>query len=81
MPKINADDVLNIIEGLNLDIDLNKIDVNTNLDDQGVDSLDLTNILFGIEEAYNIKIDDQSIEDGEWLSISKIIRNLNRMLN
>ena len=81
MKKINNNDILAILETLNLDFDVREIDVAINLDDQGVDSLDLTNMLFGIEEAYDVKIDDESIEKGEWSSIVKIVNNINRILN
>jgi acyl carrier protein len=81
MKKINNNNILVVLENLNLDFDVREIDVELNLDDQGVDSLDLTNILFGIEEAYDIKIDDESIENGEWSSIEKIVKNINRILD
>jgi acyl carrier protein len=84
MKTINNNDILAVLENLSLDFDVREINVEINLDDQGVDgvdSLDLTNILFGIEEAYDIKIDDESIENGEWSSIEKIVKNINRILD
>jgi acyl carrier protein len=80
MNKVNCSDIITIIEQLRIDFDINKVNVKENLDDQGIDSLDLSNILFGIEDVYNIKLDDESIDRGEWLSIEKIVDNLNRIL-
>jgi acyl carrier protein len=80
MNKVNCNDIITIIEQLRIDFDINKVDVKENLDNQGIDSLDLSNILFGIEDAYNIQIDDESIDRGEWLSLEKIADNLNRIL-
>jgi acyl carrier protein len=80
MNKVKCNDIITIIEQLRIDFDINKVDVKENLDDQGIDSLDLSSILFGIEDVYNIQLDDESIDRGEWLSIEKIVDNLNRIL-
>lgn len=80
MNTVHKDDIIRIIKDSNIDIDVDQIDPNKSLTEQGADSLDMINILFGIEEMHDIKIPEESIERGEWMSIDKIVVNLNRLL-
>lgn len=41
---------------------LNKLNLDTRLADVGIDSLGLVTLLFSIESAFNIKIDDKDLE-------------------
>ncbi len=47
-----------------------------NLVEQGVDSLDMFDILFKIQDEFNIKIPEQSIANNEWTTVNKIISKL-----
>ena len=81
MQKVNKKDVLKVLDGLNLDVKPDNIDPSKSLADQGVDSLDLANILFGLQDAFSIEITDDSIANGDWLTINNIVININNILN
>lgn len=80
--KYTIDDILNIIEkeDLMIDVDLRQVDPNERLTVQGVDSLDLASLLFGIEDHYKIKIDNESIGNGEWRTINSILENMEKLI-
>lgn len=54
--------LLNTIRKAKIAVDVEKLDQVTPLRDQGIDSLDLTGILFEIEEEYGIKISEEEVE-------------------
>jgi len=62
MGRVTKEDVWKIIEDAGVDADLDKIKSGHTLIDAGVDSLDLANVLLGIEESFNIKIPDEDVE-------------------
>ncbi|AHE67631.1 acyl carrier protein [Legionella oakridgensis] len=70
--------VLTIIQDVSK-ISHEKIDINKDLVEQGIDSLDMFDILFKLQEEFNIKISEESIANNEWTSISKIISQLNKL--
>lgn len=80
MSKVTHEDVIAIIKGTGVRLDWEKLDPKESLADQGADSLDMINIIFAIQEKYGIEITDESISDGEWLSIEKMVMNLNKSL-
>jgi acyl carrier protein len=80
MTKVTHEDVIAIIKGTGLKIDWGKLDPNESLADQGADSLDMISIIFALTEKYSIEISDESISKGEWLSVTKMVRNLNKNL-
>ena len=80
MANITHEDVIAIIKVTGVKLDWEKIDSKESLSEQGADSLDMINIIFAIQEKYGIEITDESISDGEWLSIEKMVMNLNKSL-
>jgi acyl carrier protein len=80
MAKVTHEDVVAIIKGAIVKLDWEKLNPKESLADQGADSLDMISIIFAFQEKYGIEITDESISDGEWLSIEKMVINLNKYL-
>lgn len=47
---------------------------------QGVDSLDMFDILVSIQANFGIDVDIESIEEEEWSTIDKIVQNIDLIL-
>ena len=72
--EVTRSDIFEIIINVQIAGNLERIDDNSILSENGVDSLDMANILLMMEEKYNIKIPDEDIE--KLGSISAIIEYL-----
>ncbi len=59
---IQISDIIAVIEATNLDVDAATLDPALALTDQGIDSLDFANVLFNLEETFNVKIKDEQID-------------------
>jgi len=81
MRIVTREDVVNIAQSVATEVDWKNIDYKENLSDQGVDSLDMINIIFAFQETYDVAISDESISQGKWLTIDGIMENLNKMLS
>ena len=64
----------------NVKLDWEKIEPEISLAEQGADSLDMISIIFAFQEKYNVEITDESISNGDWLSIDKMLISLNKAL-
>jgi len=62
MSKVTVDQILKVIKKSNVVTDVGAIDQAKPLQDQGVDSLDISGILFNMEEAFGIEIPDADID-------------------
>ena len=80
MANITHEDVMAIIKVTGVKLDGEKIDPKESFSEQGADSLDMINIIFAIQEKYGIEITDEAIADGEWLTLDKMVINLNKPL-
>jgi len=80
MTKVTHEEVIAIIKGTDVRLDWEKIDHKGSLIDQGADSLDMISIIFAFQEKYGVKITDESISAGDWLTIDKMAINLDRVL-
>ena len=80
MRNVTKEDVMTIIKNSDLNLDLDNIDPQESLTEQGADSLDMVSIIFAFQEKYCIEITDDSIADGEWLTINDMVSNLNNLL-
>ena len=60
--EVARSDIFEIIKNVQVAGNLTKIDDDSILSENGVDSLDMANILLMMEEKYNIKILDEDIE-------------------
>lgn len=80
--KYSIEDILKVIESedLLLEVDLRTLNPNELLAYQGVDSLDLASILFSIENYYGIKISNETVANGEWTTINKILSNMEKLI-
>jgi acyl carrier protein len=56
------------------------LDSETNIQDAGMDSLDIVSFLFNIEKKYNVKIPDEELEKREMLIIKNIVSYVIRSL-
>ena len=78
MEQVTIAEILNIItKVIDDDIKLDEIDCAVKLDDQGLDSLDMMNIFFEIQDVYGVEISEEAIENNEWITVDKILKNLN----
>ena len=61
--EISIENIKKLIVLADVVIDVEKIDVNKSLTEQGIDSLEFVNICLVIEETFCIKIPDEDLED------------------
>lgn len=80
MTKVTHEDIIAIIKGADVKLDWEKFAPKESLAVQGADSLDIINIIFALQEKYGVEITDESISDGEWLTLDKMVINLNKPL-
>lgn len=59
--EVTSSEIFEIMKNVQIAGDLTKIDDNSILSENGVDSLDMANILLLLEERYSIKIPDEDI--------------------
>lgn len=78
---VQAQDILSIIKENDIKVDLEKLDLSMSLRDQGLDSLDMTSILFSIEDKFDIKVSDEDIDRENLLSIEAIVSFINKIKN
>lgn len=60
--EVNRTEVVEIIRNVGIAGNFNALDYDALLRENGVDSLDMANILLSIEEKYGVKIPDEDIE-------------------
>lgn len=73
---ITHNELLNILQGLDFLAGKN-LAVDKDLREQDIDSLDMIQVLFHVQEHYNIEIDEEAIANKEWSSIDKMVKQLN----
>jgi acyl carrier protein len=74
---VAPEDILNIIRKAGPAVEIERLDYDKKLLDQGMDSLDLISTLFAIEEAYKIKVEEDDIDQGKLGSINAIVKFVN----
>jgi acyl carrier protein len=74
---VTREDILKIIKDNVSTVDVENLDCETPVFDQGMDSLDLISTLFDIEEQYDIKIEEDAIDQGKLSSVNAIVAFLN----
>jgi acyl carrier protein len=74
-------ELLEIIADKTTGIEVEKLQPGENLDQQGLDSLDIISTLFAIEERYEIKIQEDDIAQGKLSTINAIIEFVNKQTN
>lgn len=76
--KYTFEDLCKMIEAeeIFLDVDFHELDHHKTFKEQGIDSLDVASILFGIENYFKIHIGKDAVAT-EWNTIDKILNKLN----
>ena len=70
--KCDRNDILDIIRSINIELSVDELDPTLALGEQGVDSLDMMNIFFGIEERFGVNIDENALEEKDWDTVDAI---------
>lgn len=78
--KYTFEDLCKMIEeeDIVLDVDFKTLDHSKILKEQGVDSLDLASILFGIENHFKIHISKEAVAK-DWNTIEKMLYQINTL--
>lgn len=63
MSDVSVEKIKSLIGECNIVEDATTLDVEADLSDQGIDSLDLANILLKIDETYGIEIPDEAADN------------------
>jgi acyl carrier protein len=77
--EIGRDEVLEVIKGAGVSVDLRNIRDDVSLRNSGVDSLDMLNTMLGLEERYGVKISDNELERLD--TVASIAALLNKKLH
>jgi len=77
--SVIKEDIINCMKEMELNIDFDNLLSDKNLNDQGIDSLDMMNFFFNLEERFSVKISEESIESGKWETINDIVTNINSL--
>ena len=77
---VTVEDILSIIFENEIKIDIKNLDHSELLSEQGLDSLDITSILFSIEEKYDIKISEEDIAQNKLSSVNNIVFYINNTI-
>ena len=75
MSDVTIEQVLNAIKSTKVVKNVDELKHNVNLTEQGIDSLDLSNILLGMEDAFEVEIPDEDIDS--LLTINDILEYVN----
>jgi acyl carrier protein len=59
--KVLTDDIIAVIREVGVSADVSRIRADTRLSEAGIDSLDMMNVLLGIEQKFGVKIPDERI--------------------
>lgn len=79
MAEVNLNDIIEVVKNAKLDsaVDVDNLDPDKKLMDQGIDSLDFTKVLFEIEDTFNLEIPDEDYDNKKWDTLNKIVENVN----
>jgi acyl carrier protein len=79
---ITVNDIIEILQEQNDHIQLVDVDPEKSLLHQGLDSLDMMDLYFNLEEKYGVSIEfsDESSQDSQWASLNQIVAGINEFL-
>lgn len=77
MHKVTPEIIIGIIKNLDIDNLPESFVYNHPLREQGLDSLDMMNLYFAIEENLGVVLSDESLTQDGWKTIDDFVRNLN----
>ncbi len=75
---VEVENIFEIIRNNGIPISENALRLDKPLTEQGVDSLDMTAILFAVEERFQVRFTEEEMDKGEFASVQSIIRYVNR---
>ncbi len=78
---VEAENIIEIMRRSEIPVCRNTLVLDKPLTDQGVDSLDMTTILFAIEERFQLRIAEEDMDNGKLSSVNAIIEYVNRERN
>lgn len=80
MSTIAMSEILVLLNEAGIEKNVEELEPSTSLLDQGLDSLDMMNIYFQIEEKFGISIGEESIGRGEWNTLNSILESIKKSL-
>ncbi len=75
---VEAENIIEIIRKNEIPISVNALALDKPLTDQGVDSLDMTTILFAVEERFQVRFAEDDMDTGKFATLQSIIAHINR---
>lgn len=75
MSHVTVEQVLDAIKSTKVVQDVDALKHDVELSEQGIDSLDLSNLFLGLEDVFEIEIPDKDIDD--LLTINDILKYVN----
>lgn len=78
MSNVTTDQILDAIKKTKVIKNVESLKLDVELNEQGVDSLDMSNMLLGIEDTFGIEIPDEDIDD--LLTINDILNYVNNKI-
>ncbi len=78
---VEAENIIDIMRKSEIPVCRSTLALDKPLTDQGVDSLDMTTILFAIEERFKLRIAEEDMDSGKLSSVNAIIKYVNRERN
>ncbi len=73
-----AEEIFSIMLANEIKVDFESLDHSESLAEQGLDSLDITTILFAMEERFEIRFAEEDLEQGNLASINDIVAYINK---
>lgn len=82
MRLITKEDIFEMVHKSSLDLNVNieTIDPDMEFMQQGLDSLDLANLLFAIESEFEVDLSDVLAGDSEWKTLNSLVDIINKLL-
>ena len=79
MEKVTMKELMDVLEqiGPNVSVDVTKLKPDQPLNNQGLDSMDIVNILFEIEDNFHITIPDEAFRSGKLSTLDTILESIN----
>lgn len=79
MEKVTMNDLMAKLEDIasTVSVDVTKLKPDQPLNKQGLDSMDIVNILFEIEDAFGVTIPDEAFRSGKISNLDKILESIN----